>query len=297
MRPRTWIGGFLGLVGALIVAWHLAGWGHPAHAQDAKPKPIVMQPIRPAGAGMPEIDGGKRQDLKHWPATLRYLDPNQGLWCTATMVGPRVIITAAHCLLPNVPALLELVPKAKPIILICNAHPKYQYDGLIADVAMCVTDRPLPAPPLGFENLDLSSTYLSLRSQVFILGYGCRNVMDIDNPQLFGQLYGGVAHVVKLAEGTGDHMLLEGGPVICPRDSGGAAYVLGNIKRLPGPRSIVGINSGYKDTTRTSFITALTGDVADFIRDRDKWAGKHTAEALICGVNSDAKRCHPKFIR
>ncbi|MCK1284722.1 trypsin-like serine protease [Bradyrhizobium sp. 44] len=244
---------------------------------------IVMKKATPTGAGAPQVDGGTRQDVTTWPATLKYF-LSDNFACTSTIVGSRTVITAAHCIAGARQAKVELGADTFPID--CTTHPLFVRDTLEADVALCYSSKDFPNN-IGFENLDLRSTRIRVDSNLFLLGYGCRNVNTLAGE---GELYGGSAKVFQLAALPTGHARTRGGVVICPGDSGGSAYLLAVDDQPINPRSIVGINSGYIAINRVSAITGLTGVMADFIRD---WADDR--KTRICGVHQDAQFCHDRF--
>jgi hypothetical protein len=244
---------------------------------------IVMKKATPVGAGAPQVDGGTRQDVTTWPATLKYF-LSDSFACTSTIIGERTVITAAHCVAGASQAKVELGADTFPID--CTTHPLFIRDTLEADIALCYSSKDFPST-IGFENLDLRSTRVRIDSNLFLLGYGCRNVNTLTGD---GELYGGSAKVHQLAMSPTGHVRTRGGVVICPGDSGGSAYMLAVDDKPVNPRSIVGINSGYIAVNRVSAITGLTGVMADFIRD---WADDR--KARICGVHQDAQFCHDRF--
>lgn len=244
---------------------------------------IVMKKATRAGAGAPQVDGGTRQDVATWPATLKYFLSDR-FACTSTIVGERTVITAAHCVVDATQAKVELGADTFPIT--CTTHPLFVRDTLEADVALCYSSKEFPKT-IGFENLDLRSTRVRIESNLFLLGYGCRDVNTLAGD---GELYGGSAKVFQMAASPTGHVRTRDGVVICPGDSGGSAYVLAVDDNPINPRSIVGINSGYIAFNRVSAIMGLTGVMAEFIRD---WADDR--KTRICGVHQDAQFCHDRF--
>lgn len=266
---------------------------HLSSAQPSSPQSQIMKPPEEGGAGSPQVVNGMLEKSEVWPATLKYYVDN---WfsCTSTIVGDRVVITAAHCLVPEATMHVQFKEGEAPFNLECQAHPRFQREDLLADVALCLSDRRFETGEgFRFENLDLKISRLRPNSRVYLLGYGCRRFEDVKDPSKAGVLYGGVSIVNKLPLGTGDHILLKGsngGAVICPGDSGGAGYLLAANDKREGPRSIVGINSGYRADDRISALTALVGPVAEFIRD---WAADWNV--TICGVHAGATNCREKY--
>jgi len=270
----------------LLSALTAIAFPHTAQAQDGQ-RVIIMTPPESPG-GMPKVVGGEAQDPKRWPATLKYYLDGR-LSCTATIVGPRAVITAAHCIDDQARMEVRLPGEAQPFLLTCEVHPWYQYVGLIADAALCLSNRAFPTS-FAYENLDTQITRVRRGTKLFLLGYGCRKFEDIGNPQKIGQLYGGVSEVILLPSRSEDHYRTFGGVVICPGDSGGSAYILSSPTAPEGLRSIVGINSGFAQASRQSAITPLTGSVAQFITDWSK-----DRKTQICGVHESAANCRDRF--
>src|ERR1700756_5782048 len=52
----------------------------------------------PDNPGEALIANGYAQDPERWPASVKFLNQDKALWCTATLIGPQVALTAAHCL-------------------------------------------------------------------------------------------------------------------------------------------------------------------------------------------------------
>jgi hypothetical protein len=245
-----------------------------------------------------QIDGGTRQDPQDWKATLEFFDAEHaGFRCTATIVAARAVITAAHCLPDAVQAEIKLQDDDS-ITLICRHHPRYHASNLTFDVAMCLADRPIGGG-FAYENLDIELGDVKPAAILYLLGFGCRDVLNPGDPKLGGQLYGGISQVDTLPTDEGGHILTAGGVVICPGDSGGAAYLI-NTGAAPGeaaippstnPRAIIGVNSGFLASARVSSIAAFTTAVATFVRD---WARDNGVE--ICGVHAGTAGCRQRYL-
>jgi hypothetical protein len=265
----------------LIAAFQVSMIGH-ALAQQGEPPSITMSPINEKGDGRSSVDGGARQDPTNWPATLKY-NLDDRFTCTSTIVGEKTIITAAHCLQNGATAKISFGKAGVSVTLRCEHHPLYQRTGLINDIALCLSDGAIPTTFL-YENLDMQKERIAVHTSLFLLGYGCRNIQDVGDPTKIGQLYGGRSEVDKLPTADDDHAETKGGVVICPGDSGGAAYVLAATEA--GPRAIVGINSGYFAAPRVSAISTFGDAAANFIV---KWSKDHST--AICGVSGAATNC------
>ena len=271
-------------VGMLIAA----AFETVALAQPEAQAKVKMYQVRDAGFGIPQVDGGEKQASSLWPATLKYY-LNKEFSCTATLVGERAVITAGHCLEDN--AIAEVTfTDGSTATLHCRRHPQYEDRSLNADIALCASGTTFPSGVF-FENLDLRSTRIFAGQRLFLLGFGCRDVNHIFDPDKSGQLYGGFSSVSKVSMQAETQYEAGGGVVICPGDSGGSAYILAAPTQIGGPRSIVGINSYYKAKERISGLAKLSGSMGEFIRD---WAADNNV--TICGVHPLAKNCREKFV-
>jgi hypothetical protein len=275
--------------------------GSTTALSDSAASTIDMYQITEAGAGLPQIENGDKQAPANWPVTLKYCsqptpaaqkchfnDPPPTLSCTATIIGEKVIITAAHCLAkPAQDATIHFKPG--DITIHCARDNEYQYEqtgSLAHDIALCISEQVLPHDFL-YENLYAGDNWNQSKNKIFLLGYGCRDLAHPDKD--FGQLYGGTAILDKDVPETDYSFNATGGAVVCDGDSGGAAYLLVNDLHLTGPRSVVGINSAnFSPKSQQSLIAKVSGSDFQFIK---KTAGNNH----ICGVDHDAKNCRNAF--
>ena len=259
------------LICATIIIPFSAARGHA----DDDPDAFSMEPSGEAPAN-PSVIGGRRpQNPLDWPASfkLKY----GGLVCTATAIGPTVVITAAHCV-PN-RRRGSLSVNGVTVRVTCEHHPEYANNSLY-DIALCSSTTPIQLPqipggvPSQFESLQID-TLPSEGTEVTIQGYGCRLAGGH-----VGILYIGDATISDVP-GSQPYFITEGAAV-CGGDSGGAVF-----PRNDGPhRAVLGINA-QGDLEDTSFITAI-GDplVSTFIKG---WAARTSSN--ICGL-SGGNNCH-----
>jgi hypothetical protein len=118
-------------------------------------------------------------------------------FCTATMIGPRVAITAAHCNEPD----------AKPAI---NGQNGTFYLAPSLDIGVVVLPSPVPGP--------YASVYTAvpkIGEPIEVFGYGCTgNGSEND----FGTLRSGIGKVDGL---DSQYISFSGKPALCFGDSGG----------------------------------------------------------------------------
>lgn len=264
----------------------------------------------------------KEEAIANWVAT-RILDDRSRL-CTATLIGPRVLLTAAHCILAGNRFILEL--DKKPFELACERHPAYAERGFRAqfDYGLCRAAEDFPrtitTPPSKFklgekpegQIVDLKFDRLSLdrRHAVpdsrdinsrwpLLSGYGCSD-RQASKPD--GRLRAGYARITFY----GDLRLVTGSPqrddsaIICQGDSGGAAYRLISRRgdspnpddRSPyGPRVIIGINSANILERNLSFLAKTSAPA--FVQFFHTWR-RRMGNPKVCGIDADIDHlCHP----
>jgi Trypsin len=226
-----------------------------------KPKPQVIR-ANPAPAGK-------------WPGTFVFRTIEGGP-CTATSVGPRTILTAAHCVAEGSTAKVSIQNQPDSSV-VCNLSPRYPAD-YTSDFALCyVTERDLPKPSGGFEQVNTSASLAAMGQKIQLLGYGCREVGGGD--QSFGALYEGDAVIVATAT-SNDYVQTAGGAAVCSGDSGGGAYF------RPGPdefmRRLIGVNS-RGDISANSWIAATHR--SDFVDWAKTWAANKSTQ--ICGLHQN----------
>ena len=121
---------------------------------------------------------------KDWPATLVFRTPAGG--CTATAVGRRVVLTAAHCVTDGQKG--SVTTNGEKATVTCDHHPYYLVD-YSADFALCSSDKDLAFTP--HENVNTEPATGDAGEQITLLGYGCLKKNGTDKS--FGYLYKGLA--------------------------------------------------------------------------------------------------------
>ena len=159
------------------------------------------------------------------------------LVCTATLVAPRVLLTAAHCL-PDGPApdaYFGSAPSAggtRVAIIAHQRHPAYDATLLTHDVALALLGQPSPAgasaAALPAAPLDAGAVGLALR----LVGFGRTDAADTSAPHKRV----GTAMLASLTPTTFDFAPTPS--QTCEGDSGGPAFAT-----VGGVEAIVGVTS------------------------------------------------------
>jgi len=198
--------------------------------------------------------------------------------CSATLIGDRVLLTAAHCFKSDMTARIRFGQAVYDGV--CDTAVKFTRGRVKADVALCLLRAPVPLNR--FERISLAPDAVRVRQCLLLTGFGRRNRVKA------GALIIGDSVVVSVDNGEVE---TSGGLLTTSGDSGGAGYRVAD-----GRRVIVGINVRVARETNTSYAALLSAS-ADFIT---SWlAAKTKAETRtddrvwICGLNGPAARCQP----
>lgn len=219
--------------------------------------------------GASRLINGKPVEPGTWREVVRISSSGSG--CTATVVGPRVIVTAAHCASNGATATFkigEIEYKAK-----ITRSPLYTSKD--HDIAVGITDTDIA----GIEPASIGGKAVTGLG-ITLLGYGCINpgggggndgILRIGDTVITG--FSGFDMVSRKA----------GGAALCFGDSGGPAMLIESGKHL-----LVGVNSkgNIVDTNYNS-----RSDVPEsqtFLKDVATQSG-----VQICGINKDCSGTPP----
>lgn len=196
-------------------------------------------------------------------------NPNKLATCTGTLVGPNVVLLAAHCVdtWSGRPRRAQLLAFGQLLDMRCEMHPAYaenEYRGSDAprgshDYALCLLESSqgyLPAEfnKLSYEVID-TQVQLSRGDPVLMMGFGCRNVrvstlgtLDWDSSDY--ELSVGDARVDSPApswRAEPAYLTIRADPLkdpgLCPGDSGGPLFSGITAKDADNRRRIRGVNS------------------------------------------------------
>ena len=214
---------------------------------------------------------------KYAPSIFLLRASNPDRYCSATVIGPTVLLTAGHCVrsAPNEGAgSLTAANEQFEYRITCRIHPQSGASSL--DIALCKTDQPLPVKRI--ERVENNGEALALGTPLLGFGYGCRDQLTRNFDGRLSKGYGvATGHVLGL-------VVVEG-VAACPGDSGG-----GFFRETPAGLTLAGIVIG-SDAGSGKILLAST--VAESF---SSWARNWSDEvgAGICGFSNDPFVCAPK---
>ena len=288
--------------------------------EATKPAPAEIQGVANIGTsamtGMFGPKAGIQEDNANFEAVLRLRSSyGNGISqpCTATMIGPRVLLTASHCVdagdstgatLPS----SIVAPGAGSLSFNCEMHPAYRSQPAAplrsySDIALCYMPRVVPPLGGGYEVVDLDQPRANKR--VVISGYGCLDLKDIGDGRVASDFSRNRSvskysyaetRIDSLPETRPGQVATKskgiGEPSLCQGDSGGPLLELGFWSRAFGKRRVVAVNSSFSgrradDGSVTSHFAALCmNDFEGWLRD---WQSRHPG-SQVCGVDLKAGR-------
>jgi hypothetical protein len=264
--------------------------------------------------GEPQLRGGEEATSAQWPASLyaTFNVPGGRASCTAALIGPKVMLTAAHCVPVSGLVTFTYRGHPQPYAASCTRHPNYSAAtrDASADFALC-TVSPAFAAPAGFtyETVNTSGMTTVLKQRVILTGFGCVSNFVADD-QTDGKYRIGFNTIDETSASMPPHLRHDdfyapkeknnlfttndpGTANLCPGDSGGPAFMQSPGAADVRRRTIVGVNSRvfYLDATQKSYGSSLISATGgpDFRGWAQQWATR--MGVVACGVLGTQPNC------
>ena len=223
---------------------------------------------------LPSLINGNLTDRDLFPEAV-YVFNSHGSRCSATVIGPRVVLTAAHCI--DAAGWIASWLRDDPVQVEAQCEQSNLYSTGIEDhdMALCLSPSDIHLQPATIASLDVR-----VGDKVLLSGYGCTSYPGSPEGGNDGSFRTGVSTVISLPH-PGDWFYTRAQAALCSGDSGGAAYIIpksGDVTH--GPHQVVGVNS-RGNMHDLSLLTDLT------IPQSKAFFHNFIAKtgATICGVN------------
>lgn len=177
---------------------------------------------------------------------------DQGFQCSATLVGARSVLTAAHCIAPGLSGYRFVVDGESYVATRAVAHPAYDPSTNVADIAVLELEVSPGLPPLA-----ISPASPAVGAKITLVGLGCASARpcELGTTQSATNTVDEVsAHEIVFLTGAsgGGH---------CDGDSGGPLLADGRVVGVHswGPVSCRGSNHDARVDTELAWIREATG--------------------------------------
>ncbi len=144
-------------------------------------------------------------------------------WCTGTLIAPRVLITAGHCVGSTAWAAFGRTVQEKGLIRVIKQvrHPKFAKANLANDIAVYILEK--DAPP-NFAPAKIFDGELNIQDEIAVAGFGITKFRGRNDTGILRQAN---VFVKSINTSPTPEFILAGnnGEDTCQGDSGGPAYV------------------------------------------------------------------------
>jgi len=230
-----------------------------------------MEAITDLDDGNTILIGGADANPANYPAN--FYTNQGGSRCSGTIIGERVLSSAAHCVDNGGKATLKF--RGVSFTGTCTHHPDYK-NNKTADWALCVLDQTIAG--FKFEKILTDLSVIKVGSTVELTGYGCTQEGGSGGND--GKFRIGRIKVKRLPSGNNNDTVTEGDVALCYGDSGGSAYYYANNDRY------MFANNSRGDIKRVSYLSSFTGSFKSWA---SVWAAQK--DVKICGLHADAEGC------
>lgn len=232
-----------------------------------------------------ELRGARVADPAEWQASFYSL--SAGGSCTSSLIGDRVLLTAAHCVANG--AAVTLRRNGQQYRALCEHSPGYGSGSAAAvseDYALCAIDRSVSG--VQAERINIDPGRLQVNGPVLLTGFGCTTDQGTGGNDGIYRI--GDAKIVSLPAGGNNDATVTGEAGLCFGDSGGPAFIMG-----PGSARVqISVNSRVENKSPTgidlgpkSFLSSTsTPKALAFFRD---WSNRN--KLRICGLDPQASPC------
>jgi hypothetical protein len=226
----------------------------------------------------PTVIGARKVDPSLYAASFF----PKNLQCTSSLVGPRVLLTAAHCVTPG--AMISLKVKQTAYSAVCDQAPGYHpKTNRSPDYALCLVATEINETPY-FETVSIEPSRLKVGQQILLTGFGCTKAGGGGDTS--GTVYRvGESVINTLPTSTDDRIVTKGQAAVCFGDSGGPGF-LQRKGDDGGPRIQVSVNAVGNIKDVSGLASLSTPAAVGFLRD---WSSKKAVS--ICGVHATATKC------
>src|SRR4029077_4439565 len=225
--------------------------------------------------------GGSPARSEDWPAS--FYSAADGARCTATLIGPKALILAAHCVGDGQEASIE--SRGNTISGVCTHAEQYRGGAgdASADYALCLLKQRVAN--IKYETVNLDPARIKKGNAIRLTGYGCTDTGRGGGNDGIYRI--GDAKIVALPGEAGNEpntILTQDQIMVCPGDSGGGAYIVLTATR----RLIASVNSRVWFIKGQSYLSSLSSsDGSAFLA---KWS-KANNDEKICGFNLKDQVC------